>query len=197
MANLYTYAPYLVEVSIFGIKLKGLSPSTMAEIVRDKPSATYRKAQDGTMTVFRDRYATHKVSVHIDQTSESNTILHLIYKLYQTTGVEFKIPIIVSEKTEMGGTQFTAFDCFFESEPDTTFADTSGDKVWTFICHNGSYSQAGTYEESDLFESIQTIITVIETASAFGLNLGVLQDKLTTSFNNTMSKAKALFGGSG
>lgn len=195
MANLYTYVPSLVDVSIFGVKLKGFSSTNIVDIERDLPANTFRKAQDGSRTAFRDRYASYRVTIHLDQTSESNTLLHLIFKLYQKTNVEFKMPITITEKNNFGGTKFSAVDCFFDTEATTNFMDESSEKTWTFICHNANYSQAGTYEDSEYIESFRSVVRMLETAEAVGLDLGGFKDKLIDSAETIFETAKSKFGG--
>lgn len=102
---------------------------------------------------------------------------------------------MITEKNDFGGTKFSAVDCFFESEATTNFMDESSEKVWTFICHNANYSQAGTYEDNEYIENFRSIVTVLETAEAIGFDLGGFKDKLIDSATDVYDRAKNMFGG--
>ena len=117
-----TYAPSLVRVKLFGINLDGFSPDGVVDIERDEGATTFRKAMDGSRTAFVDRYGTYRVSIHLMQTSPTNTWLHQLYKVYQKIGVEFKIPIEIEDKSNNSDkSTFAATDVFFESEPSTNY----------------------------------------------------------------------------
>lgn len=188
---LTTYIPSSVKVSLFGIPIEGFSSSNVVDIERIDNATTFRKAQDGSQTAFVDRFGSYRVTVHLNQTSEANTWLHLLFKLYQSTGVEFKMPLMIEEKIPKGGTTFTSLDTFFETEPTTTFSSSLEAKQWVFICHNASYIQQGTYESTNMYETIQTIIRVIELSQSFGFDLEDLQNGLVNSLEGAMDTLKS------
>ena len=187
---IYSYVPSQVKCSVFGIEIENFSETNIVDIERENSVTTFTKAMDGSHTAFIDKYGSYKVSFHVNQTSESNTWLHLLFKLYQKVGVELKIPISVEEKMDSGGTRFTAFDCFFDTEPPTNFASDVGVKVWTFVCHNGTYTQEGTVETNDMVETLSSIIRLIELSDSFGINLNNFSDKLSSVVSNTTDKLK-------
>ena len=49
MANLYSYVPSQVKVSVFGIDLVGLAKDSFISIERIDNLVSFRKAQDGTL----------------------------------------------------------------------------------------------------------------------------------------------------
>ena len=188
---LYSYVPSQVKCRVFGIELEGLSETNIASIERDTDATTFRKATDGSHTAFLDRFGSYKVTFHVNQVSESNSWLHMIFKLYQKAGVELKIPIEIEEVLETGGTRFTAFDCFFVTEPTTDFTNESDVKQWVFMCHNGVYTQRGTYESNELYEKLQTIIRMLELSQAVGLDLSSFTDKIADSVETVSEKLKS------
>ena len=52
MANLYSYVPSQVKVSVFGIDLVGLAKDSFISIERIDNLVSFRKAQDGSHTAF-------------------------------------------------------------------------------------------------------------------------------------------------
>ena len=187
---LYSYVPSQVKCRIFGIELEGLSETNIADIERDNNVTTFRKAMDGSQTAFLDKYGSYRVTFHVNQGSESNTWIHMLFKLYQKVGVELKMPIEIEEVMQDGGTRFTAFDCFFENEASTNFTNESDTKTWVFMCHNGVYTQRGTYESNELYEKLQTIIRMIELSQAVGLDLSSFSSKIADSIESVSDKLK-------
>ena len=103
------------------------------------------------------------------------------------------MPIEVEERMSEGGTRFFALDCFFENEANTNFASDVGVKTWTFICHNGRYTQQGTYESNELYSKIQSLVKVVELADMVGIDLSSIESKGVEVFSSTMDKLKNLF----
>ena len=185
-----TYVPSSVKVSLFGIGISGFSNSNVVDIERIDNATTFRKAMDGSQTAFMDKYGSYRVTIHLNQTSESNTWLHLLFKLYQRVGVEFKMPLMIEEKIPNGGTTFTSLDTFFETEPNTSFNSGLETKPWVFVCNNASYVQQGTQTSNDLIEAIQLIIRAIELSQNFGIDLSDIQDSLVNSIESSMDALK-------
>ena len=185
-----TYVPSSVKVSLFGIGISGFSNSNVVDIERIDNATTFRKAMDGSQTAFMDKYGSYRVTIHLNQTSESNTWLHLLFKLYQRVGVEFKMPLMIEEKIPNGGTTFTSLDTFFETEPNTSFNSGFETKPWVFVCNNASYVQQGTQTSNDLIEAIQLIIRAIELSQNFGIDLSDIQDSLVSSIESSMDALK-------
>lgn len=193
MKYLNSYVPSQVRCKIFGIPIEGFSESNIVDIERENDVTTFRKAMDGSRTAFKDKYGSYRLTFHVNQTSEANTWLHLLFKLYQKTNAEFKMPIEVEERMNEGGTRFFALDCFFENEASTNFASDVGVKTWTFICHNGRYTQQGTYESNELYSKIQSLVKVVELADMVGIDLSSIESKGVEVFSSTMDRLKNLF----
>lgn len=185
-----TYIPSSVKVSLFGIPVSGFSNSNIVSIERIDNATTFRKAMDGSQTAFMDKYGSYRVTIHLNQTSESNTWLHLLFKLYLRVGVEFKMPLMIEEKIPNGGSTFTSLDTFFETEPNTIFNSSLETKPWVFICNNASYVQQGTQTSNELIEAIQLIIRAIELSQNFGFDLSDMQDSLVNSIETSMDALK-------
>ena len=73
---LYSYVPSLVKCYIFGVELKGLSKENIVTIERLSEVNTFRKAQDGSAVAFVDNTASYRVTINLEQVSESNDYLH-------------------------------------------------------------------------------------------------------------------------
>lgn len=172
-----TYAPSMVKVTLFGLAMEGFSPDGVADIEREEGATTFRKAQDGSRTAFTDRYATYRVSVHLLQTSPTNTWLHQLYKLYQKVGVEFKMPINIEDRSaNRKFDTFSATDVFFDQEPSTMYTNQSEVTTWTFICHDGNYNRMGSADTYDIAEKLGYLFSALGLMESLGLNLDSLAD---------------------
>lgn len=190
---IYTYVPSAVKFRLYGVELSGLSKDTFITIERINDVTTFRKAMDGSHTAFVDKFGSYRVTVNFDQTSESNEMLHLLFKLYQKVGVNLKIPLEVEEKVSRGGTKFTAFDCFFENEASSEFGSDTTSKSWIFVCHNGTYTHKGTVDSGNIIEGLQSIVRLIELGQSVGIDLTSIQDVLGNGVSTLSNKLKNLF----
>lgn len=190
---LYSYVPSLVKCSVFGVELKGLSKDTIVTIERMESINTFRKAQDGSQTAFVDSYGSYRVTFSIEQVSESNEFLHTIMKLHERSGVNLKIPIAVEETSKFGGTQFTAFECFFETEPTVDFLNESTSRQWSFICHNASFQLKGTNKTTWLTNSLRATIRLIELSEISGIDLSNIENVISGGIKQAEQKLKDMF----
>lgn len=192
MSDLKSYIPSQVSCSIFGIAIEGFASDTVVDIERLEPATTYRKAMDGSLTAFLDRFGTYRVSFHLEQTSESNTILHLIFKIYEMTGINLAMPLMVQDKS--GTTSFISVDTFFEVEAPSNFAQESDKAVWSFICHNASYTKGGNGDSQAMYKKIQSVMTFLTTVNSvtrgLGLDVSVLENKLTDGLSSAIDTFK-------
>jgi hypothetical protein len=190
---LYSYVPSSVKCSIFGVELDGLSKDSFISIERIDPISTFRRAQDGTRVAFYDAYSSYRVTINVEQVSESNDFLHSILKLHQRAGLNLKIPLNIEEKSNNGGTRFTSFDTFFETEPVADFSSESGSRSWVFVCNNATYQLKGTADTGFITGALQATIRLIELSEAFGIDLTDFEELIKEGVDIADSKLKGLF----
>lgn len=190
---LYSYVPSAIKCRIFGVELTGLSKDSIVSIERVGEVSTFRKAQDGSHTAFNDFYGTYRVTINIEQGSESNNFLHTVFKLHQRSGLNLKIPLDIEEKVSIGGTRFTSFDTFFETEPSAEFTSESTSRVWSFVCNSASYQLKGTVDSGFITESLRATIRMIELAQAVGVDMSNIEDIIDRGIDATQQRLKNLF----
>ena len=200
MANLYSYVPSQVKVSVFGIDLVGLAKDSFISIERIDNLVSFRKAQDGSHTGFVDSYGSYRITITLSQVSESNEFLHLIQKLYKVLGTNLRMPISIRETASLAvsnqGTTFSASDCFFETEPSSEFGAELGNRTWTLICHDGSYDIRGTSEASFVAESLSTIMSLIGymgMAESMGFTAPKIMNMVQQGIDSAETRLKNLF----
>lgn len=189
---LYTYVPSAVKCKVFGIELKGLCKDNIVSIERQNPLYSFRKAQDGSQVAFSDSVPSYRVTIFVEQVSPSNEFLHIVFKLQEKVGLNLQMPITIEENGGTG-TSFTALDCFFEAEPPTEFTSESGERQWSFICHNASYALRGTRDAGFIADSIQRVLRLIELSEAAGINLDNFEQVIKDSINQAQDYLKGLF----
>lgn len=192
--EVYSYAPSAVKVSVFGLAVEGFSKDSVVNIERLEGSMSYRKANDGCRTAFLDRYGTYRVTVHLMQSSPSNTWLHQLYKVFQKLGSESKIPLTVhdgSNETDLD--VFAATDVFFDDEPSTVYS--SGPEVteWTFICHDGRYTRVGAVDTYQLAENLSYLFAALDVADSLGFDLEELGEMTSSMLEKTKQVVSNLF----
>ena len=190
---LYSYVPSSIKCKIFGVELVGLSKESMVSIERLNDVSTFRKAQDGSYTAFNDNLGSYRVTFHIEQVSPSNDFLHTIFKLHQRSGLNLKIPLHVEEKSKNGGTSFTSFEVFFETEPRREFTNESGSVEWSFICNNARYFVRGTSDTGFLTEALRATIRLIEFSESLGLDLSGIEGMIDKGIEEADRRLKELF----
>lgn len=189
---LYTYVPSLVKCRIFGIELVGLAKESFITIEPIDPVTTFRKAQDGTHTAFLDTSGSYRVTINLEQVSESNEFLHTIYKIHRLSKLNLAIPLNIGEKTNGGGTQFNASDCFFENEPTTEFGSESTIRSWVFICHNASYGLRGSVDSGFIVEALRATVRMMELSQTYGIDLTKIEGLLDKAIKEADSRLQGL-----
>lgn len=186
-----SYAPSLVEVSLFGVQMEGFSSESVVRITKEEVTTTLEIAQDGSSKATVNKHTPYRVTVSLQSTSSANSWLHLIYKLYERAGVEFKMPLSIKDKS--GDTNFFCTDVFFETVPDKEFNSTISVSEWSFLCVAPSYTYGGNIEPNQIIETLQLLAGALEVANMFGINLSGFTDQLTSFQQGAVSKLKGMF----
>lgn len=182
-----TYIPSEVSFTIFGVPVDGWDSITLS---RTEPLFTYKKAIDGSVNAYLNKYGTYEINFSLAQSSYSNTWLHLVLKLFNKYGLPFVMPILLKDGS--GGTNFFATECFFDVEPNTEFSQELTNSEWKIVCHNGSYIKAGNMQDEDLADSINAIMQLIEAASVIGIDLGSFENSLQAAYNSGLQALDGL-----
>lgn len=191
MAEVGSYVPSAVEVSLFGVTIDDFSPESIVRIEREEPSYSFERAQDGSATASLDKYAPYRVTLTLQQTGGSNTWIHLIYKLFEKHGVEFKMPLYIKDKS--GDTSFFATDVFFETVPPRDFTNEISVVEWSFICFAPSFTHGGNVEPNQILETLNLLDKALTLANMSGVNLSGFKDKIKGFATDATTKLKEMF----
>lgn len=190
---LYTYVPSLVKCTVFGVELNGLSKESFITIERADSPVTFRKAQDGSHTAFTNNDGSFRVTISLDQTSESNDFLHTIFKLHRKAGLNLKIPIMVTESKGLRNILFAGQETFFENEPTSSFSSETETREWVFICNNANYQVKGVAVSDFLTSSLRNTIRMIELSQAAGIDISNLEGLIDMAVDDIQTRLERLF----
>lgn len=183
--TILTYSPIDVHSSILGIGITGYTNGTFVKIEPDSPTFSYKRAMDGSVMVTRNPYAAYNVTITLDSTSPSNTWLHLLYKIFKTYGIKFKMPVMIRDKK--GVTSFFSTDCWFDEEPPTEFSTSVVPVEWKLRCNDGTYIKGGNGDVAAVNNIFQSVATALAVANMAGIDLGGFEALLADSVSNSAS----------
>ena len=190
MGRLNTYQASNVVVSVFGITLKGFSTDDFLTIERQDPATKTRKAIDGSGTAFIDQHGSFKVTIRLDQSSESNSILDLIYRVYMKSGSNLRMPLIITDKN--GGSSFISLDTLFEGDPSSAFGVKPHQFEWVFQCESPTNKITGYNDDSDIVTSLQSVVDFVDMAETLGIDMTSINDKISSSVTSLTNKVESL-----
>lgn len=170
-----TYAPSSFKLSILGADVIGFSDGVFASLERTDPVFTHRRSIDGKVNLFLKKHATRRLTFSLDKTSPSNTWIHLVFELFTTYGIAFKIPVVFKDGS--GETSFFATECYFEQEPTINFSQDVDSTTWTLICFDGRPIIGGNVSDQDSAKAIELIQKAMSFASLVGVDLSSLTNK--------------------
>lgn len=191
MREVGNYVPSAVEVSLFGVQATGFSPTNVVTIEKEEQSYTFTRAQDGSATATLDKFAPYRVTIHLMSTSSTNTWFHLIYKLFENYGVEFKMPLLVKDTS--GDTSFFATDVFFETVPPRELSSEIQTVEWSFICFNPVFTHGSNVEPNQIIETLNLLHTALRVANMFGVDVSGFGNKIKGYADEASSKLKEMF----
>lgn len=191
MNEVGSYVPSAVEVSLFGVQIEDFSPESIVTIEKEEMSYSFDRAQDGSATATLDKFAPYRVTLHIQSTGSSNTWLHLIYKLFEKYGIEFKMPLYIKDKS--GDTSFFATDVFFETVPSRQFTNEITTVEWSFICFSPSFTHGSNVEPNQIIETLNLLDKALSVANMFGVDLNGFKGKIKDYADTATSKLKEMF----
>lgn len=185
------YVPDSVEFSLFGIQAEGFAEDSAIRISRDSVGVSLRRAMDGSTTAKLDKYVPYRVSVFLQNTSPTNDWFHLVYKMYETYGADFKMPLLAIDKS--GQTKLFATDVVFEKVPDTDLDNKIGTSEWVFICVQPTFTKGGNVSPDELIETLQLLEGALSIAGMFGINFSNFESKIRDFGASSLAKLKQIF----
>lgn len=194
MAKVSIIDPSELSLNIMGISVSGFSVGTFVTITRSEPLYFHKRSLKGKVQVRRNVSGYYTLKFTLDNTSSSNTWIHVICKLQQQYGVVFPLPVIFTDN--MGDSKFFCKTAVIE-EPETSHGTTLGQTEWELVCHDVQNVIGGNQQDSMLSEILSSISMAISLAGVIGLDLqGLLNEALFYSqkgVNSAIDNASDLF----
>lgn len=194
--NVTTYAPSEVSLFILGLEVKGWTNDSFITVTPQTERVTYRKAKDGKVTAFVNRYQVYQVDIKLAKTSPSNAFLQVLHNLYLDYGQLFKLPIYIKG----GGVKssFYSSDSFIKIEPTSVHSSNPVENTWSFLAFNGVMVESGADMSDEVFTEIAGAIGLAsQVMNTLGVNpsniLGTLSEVAKNS--NIVSVARDKISG--
>ena len=167
MAQLYTYDPSDVSISVGGIHtVSGYVDGTFINIVSNTKPVQTQRAMDGTIERLYTKDEGYTVTVTLAQTSVSNNILSAIFNIDAVTRMG-KFPLII--KDGQGQSVFFAADAWISKPPDVAFGKDMQSREWQFETAGAALAIAGNGQVSDIPEAVLLGAASLPLLRQFGL----------------------------
>ena len=167
MAQLYTYDPSDVSISVGGIHtVSGYVDGTFVNIVNNTKPVQTQRAMDGTIERLYTRDEGYTITVTLAQTSVSNNILSTIYNVDKVTRMG-KVPLII--KDGQGQSIFFAADAWISKAPDVSFGKEMQTREWQFETAGAMLAVAGNGDSSAIEDAILLGAATLPLLQQFGL----------------------------
>ena len=186
-----SYVPSAVEASLFGIEIKGYTPDEAILIEKEEATVSLTFAQDGSATANLSKSSPYRVSISLQSTSATNTWFHLIYKLYERYGVDFKMPLYITDKN--GDTSFFATEVFFENIPSVNKNKEVATHIWTFLCVNPSFTIGSNVDPDQIVQTLHMLYSALRVADMFGVDLSSFKSSIQDFSSSAVTKLKEMF----
>ena len=186
-----SYVPSAISVSLFGVDVEGFAEDEAVLIEKEKETVSLTVAQDGTATANLDKTSAYRVTVSLASTSPTNTWFHLIYKLYERYGIEFRMPLYMVDKN--GDTTFFATEVFFENIPSVNKGKTLATHQWVFLCINPSYTIGSGVNPDQLIKTLHMLDSALRVADTFGIDLTSFKDSVQDFAGSAVKTLKEMF----
>ena len=191
MNNVGSYVPSQVSVSLFGVTIDGFSPTNIVTIDKEEATYTVEMAMDGSVTASLDKFAPYRVTMFLQSTSSANTWLHLVYKLFERYGAEFKMPLYIRDRS--GDTSFFCTDVLFETVPSRELSNEITIVEWSFLCFAPNFKHGSNEDPNTIITTLNMLQSALTVASMFGVDLSSFSGQIKEYADNGVAQLKEMF----
>lgn len=129
------YSANEVSLNVGGLDIgAGKAADMWLEIEPVGPRFLTQDGIDGEVTLSENKANTHKVMVHLQQSSDDNDKLSAIMKIAEVSQAGAVVPLAI--KDNQGTSLLASLDAVIEGWPTQPFGKESGEIVWTFLVAN-------------------------------------------------------------
>jgi Protein of unknown function (DUF3277) len=136
-----TYDPKLVVITFGGVPLSGFADGTFIKVSRSADLFTKSVGADGVFVRSKSNDKSGEVSVTLQQTSMSNSILAGFAAQDEASNTGVK-PLIVTDAS--GTSKFFSALAYIRKPADSTFAKTVENRDWIFDCDQILMAEGGS-----------------------------------------------------
>lgn len=155
---LHTYAPSEVSVFIAGVyEVSGFSGDSIITLTKDATTFATNVGAMGDVERTKDPNDIYTLTLHLSQTSPSNTILNTLHNVDKATARGL-FPLHMQDSS--GNTFFISGTCWIDSIPEASFSTSVDSREWILKATDNLYNFSGNTEEEGLLSNASSIISV-------------------------------------
>lgn len=141
MADVKTYASDRVAVTFGAHSVKGMTDGTFVSIEQMADGITSQAGADGEVARSMSADKRCKVTLTLQQTSQSNNVLSALHDADIASGGAMPLPLMI--KDLRGDTLFMAGAAWIVKKPNSEFGKEVGSREWVFETASAVYSVGG------------------------------------------------------
>ena len=141
MADVKTYASDRVAVTFGAHSVKGMKKDTFVLIEQMADGITSQAGADGEVARSMSADKRCKVTLTLQQTSQSNNVLNAFHDADIASGGAMTLPLMI--KDLRGDTLFMAGEAWIVKKPNSEFGNEVGSREWVFETASATYTVGG------------------------------------------------------
>lgn len=184
MSKISFVDPSEFRLNIMGVNVEGFSEGTFININREAPTFTQKRSLKGSTQVRKNKNSYYNFTFTLNNGVSANTWLHTIYKMQESYGIAFPIPVLFKDK--LGTSTFFCKAAYLQ-EPSSSYGTDNDTREWTLICNSVSNVIGSNQADDKLSKILSTISASIGIMGALGIDVGGFVDSALTSATNLIS----------
>lgn len=181
MSNISLIDPSELKLNIMGVNVEGFTKGTFVTVTRNDPMFSQKRSLKGKTQVRKFSKSFYTFRFTLDNGVSSNTWVHTLFKMQESYGIVFPMPVLFKDK--MGTSTFFCKAAYLQ-EPDASFGTDSTTREWTLICNDSSHVIGSNQQDDNIASILSTITSAISAAGALGIDISQFVDNAIGSATN-------------
>ena len=169
MSKVSLIDPSEFKLNIIGVNVEGFTKGTFITVTRNDPTFSQKRSLKGKTQVRKNSKSFYTFKFTLDSGVSSNAWIHTLYKMQESYGIAFPIPVLFRDKT--GTSTFFCKAAYFQ-EPEVSFGTDNTTREWSLICNEVSHVIGSNQQDDKIASILGTITSAINVAGAFGIDIG-------------------------
>lgn len=182
--------PSKLSLNILGCQVEGFSNGSFVSMEKQDPTFHTRTSLKGSKLVGRNKFSDYQFVFKLDNTAGANTWLHAIYKIQESYGIIFPVPVIYKD---LNGVNSFFCPSVIIQEPKVEQGGEVFPTEWTLICPRATHTIGGSNSDAKIANILSTISTLVQVSSLLDINLSDINSIASQIQNRASSAWRNLF----